>query len=210
MWLLDFTLPTPAENLALDEALLDEAEATSGEVLRMWESPQLAVILGRSSCIAQEADLEACRTDGVPIRCSSGGCAVLIGPGCLMYSVVLSYALRPELQHIDEAHRFVLQRVRQALAAQVPTVDLAGTSDLAYLGCKFSGNSLRCKRTHLLYHGTILYDFALSQIGRYLKTPPREPEYRSGRNHGEFVRNLCSIPSSCDLRWPSRLKSRKF
>ena len=28
---------------------------------------------------------------------------------------------------------------------------------------KFSGNSLRVRRTHLLYHGTLLYDFSLGR-----------------------------------------------
>ena len=90
-----------------------------------------------------------------------------------MYSVVLSSASRPELEHIDAAHRFVLDRVQRAIANQVADVTLAGTSDLAWRDFKFSGNSLRCKRTHLLYHGTLLYDFNLTHIGRYLKSPPR-------------------------------------
>jgi len=51
MKLLDLTLPSPAENLALDEALLDAAEAgeMADEVLRFWESPQPLVVVGRSS-----------------------------------------------------------------------------------------------------------------------------------------------------------------
>ena len=39
MKLLDLTLPSPAENLACDEALLDWCENGEGEeVLRFWES----------------------------------------------------------------------------------------------------------------------------------------------------------------------------
>ena len=37
MKLLDLTLPTVAENLALDEALLDHFE-TTGDLLRLWEA----------------------------------------------------------------------------------------------------------------------------------------------------------------------------
>ena len=46
---LDITLPTVATNLALDEALLEDAEAgvPVPEVLRVWESPELAVVIGR-------------------------------------------------------------------------------------------------------------------------------------------------------------------
>jgi len=190
MLLLDLTLPTVAENLALDEALLDQAEAGGAprEILRLWQSPQPAVILGRSSQAEKETHLEACRADGIPVlrRCS-GGCAVVIGPGCLMYSVVLSYELRPQLHHLDEAHRFVLSRVQQALG---PNVVFEGTSDLTWQGRKFSGNSLRCKRNHLLYHGTVLYGFPVERIGEYLRTPPRAPQYRGGRNHADFVTNV--------------------
>ena len=47
MNLLDYTLPAPAENLALDEALLAAAEEdTGGEVLRLWELPSYAVVVG--------------------------------------------------------------------------------------------------------------------------------------------------------------------
>src|SRR5262249_11771472 len=51
-------------------------------------------------------------------------------------------------------------------------------------------NSLRLKRRHLLYHGTLLYDFPLEQIGACLRSPPRQPDYRAGRPHDEFVANL--------------------
>lgn len=203
MQFLDLTLATLAENLALDEALLDEAEASGGprECVRVWESPEVAVILGRSSQATAEADLEACRADNVPVlrRCS-GGCAVVIGPGCWMYSVVLSYELRPQLRSIDEAHRFVLGRVAQALGQGVI---LDGISDLSYRGRKFSGNSLRCKRDHLLYHGTILYDFPLEKVASYLRTPPREPEYRGGRSHAEFVTNLPVDPRELKQSLPA-------
>jgi lipoate---protein ligase len=55
---------------------------------------------------------------------------------------------------------------------------------------KFSGNSARCRRDHLLYHGTLLYGFPLPLIERCLKMPPRVPDYRGGRPHSGFVTNL--------------------
>ena len=53
---LDMTLPTPAENLALDEALLEtaEAEGDAAEYLRLWESPVPCVVIGRASRLAGE------------------------------------------------------------------------------------------------------------------------------------------------------------
>src|SRR5688500_8323897 len=98
MKLLDLTLPSPAENLALDEALLDAAEAdsTAEDVLRFWEPANYCVVVGRSSQVVVEVNLEACRRRGIPVvRRSSGGAAIVAGPGCLMYAVVLSYHRQP-------------------------------------------------------------------------------------------------------------------
>lgn len=195
---LDLTLPTPAENLALDEALLDEAEAAGQpwETLRLWEPTGPMVVIGRSSRIADEVHLDACRQREIPVlRRTSGGAAIVTGPGCLMYAVVLSYQLRPALRMVDEAHRSVLGTLVDALEPLVPEVRFCGTSDLALGPRKFSGNSVRCKRHHLLYHGTLLHDFPLELIDACLAMPPRQPDYRQGRKHHAFVANL---PLSAD------------
>jgi lipoate-protein ligase A len=198
MKLLDLTLPTRAENLALDEALLEAAEAgeLEDDVLRLWESPQTMVVLGRSSQVAHEVDSAACRAAGVPIyRRASGGAAIVAGRGCLMYGVVLRYAGREHVRLLDEMHRHVLGQMRSALEPLVGDVEHAGTCDLSIGGRKFSGNAVRCKRDHLLYHGTVLYAFDLGLIERLLLAPPRQPEYRRARSHHDFVMN---IPVSAD------------
>lgn len=200
MWFLDRTCATPREDVAYDEALLAVAERCEEplEALRVWESTRPAVVIGRSSSLAGEVRVDECRRRDVPIlRRTSGGTAVVIGPGCLMYSVVLSYDLRPELRAIDVAHRFVLSTVLEGIKAWLPEAVLRGTSDLAFGERKFSGNSLRCRRRHLLYHGTLLYDFNLELITELLQTsPPRQPEYRAGRSHLEFVANMPARPES--------------
>jgi lipoate-protein ligase A len=203
MRLLDHTCATAAENLALDEALLELAERSADtdgptatsfanlEVLRLWEPAEPLVVVGRSSQLAVEVDEAECARRGISIlRRGSGGAAIVTGPGCLMYAVVLSYRQRPGLRSLDVAHRTVMETLRGALAAVVPGVQFQGTCDLTLDGCKFSGNSLRCRREHLLYHGTLLYDFPLELIAACLRSPPRQPNYRAGRGHRSFVANL--------------------
>jgi lipoate-protein ligase A len=217
------TLPTPAENLALDEALLDlaEEEMPDAEFLRLWESPQPIVVVGRSSRVGREIRAAACRERAIPVlRRSSGGAAIVAGPGCLMFAVVLSYLVRPELRDISRAHRFVLDRVANSLQTRLTAPQIvarAGTSDLvlrkssdALLAHKFSGNSLRAKRTHLLYHGTLLYDFDLSLIDTCLAMPPRQPDYRREREHRDFVTNLplrrAALVESLIEAWPASVE----
>ena len=198
MDLITDTLSDPADHLALDEALLQEAdEGNSGATIRLWEFPQVVVVAGRSTKIQTEIDQDYCRTHSIPIyrRCS-GGASVVAGPGCLMYTVILSLSQNPELRKIDAAHRHVMAKVLQGLQAQVPEVALQGICDLTWKDRKCSGNSLRIARHHLLYHGTILYDFQLEFIARCLTFAPRQPEYRREREHQKFVTNVPIDPIS--------------
>jgi lipoate---protein ligase len=208
MQLLDKTFPSAEENLALDEALLESAEAgeINVEVLRLWEPDFHFVVAGRSSPIDEEIDVTYCEKNSIPIlRRVSGGASVVAGPGCLMYAVLLSYEIHPELRMLDQAHRFVINKMAAATRSSGKDVEFKGTCDLTIGNRKFSGNSLRCKRSWFLYHGTILYGFDLSLISRCLKKPSRQPDYRHQREHGEFVTNLMVsarvIRSAIGITW---------
>ena len=199
MQYLQLTLDKPVENLALDEALLDAAEADEieGDLLRLWELPDYCVVLGRSSQVEIEVDLAACRSAQVPVlRRASGGGTILAGPGCLMYTLVLGFTDWPQLPPIDQAHRWVLNKLSTMLEVESNSIQPAGTSDLVLSAAtgdqrkKFSGNAMRRKRRHLLYHGTLLYDFDLSRISQFLARATRTPNYRNDRSHDEFVTNL--------------------
>jgi lipoate---protein ligase len=191
MLLLDQTLPTLAENLALDEALLLNAEAGGPEVLRFWQWPTYAVVLGAGGRIADDVHEERCQSDGIPLtRRGSGGGTVLLGPGCLLYSVVLAYDRDRALAQIVPSYHYVLGRIVAGLCAVSPDLELRGSSDVAELERKVSGNAQQRKRSHLLQHGTLLYDFDVERVADYLKAPPRQPAYRHARSHRVFLTNL--------------------
>ena len=198
MRFLDLTLPTLEENLALDEALLLRAEAGGPEVLRGGEWPAPAVVLGAVGRIADDVHEEACRADGVPIRRrSSGGGTVLLGPGCLLYSVVLAYARAPGLAELMPSYGYILGRMVAGLG-RFAEVGVNGSSDLTIADRKVSGSAQQRKRDHLLHHGTLLYAFDFKPIARYLKMPPRQPDYRQRREHQDFLTNLPA--SAADLK----------
>jgi lipoate-protein ligase A len=189
---LDRTLPGVEANLALDEALLVAAEEQgTGPVLRLWELPGLAVVLGASCRRGEEVQLELCRAEGVPIaRRSSGGGTVLIGPGALNVAVVLPQTAAPGLGAVDVAQHFVLQRIATAVRSLGPPVEVLGSGDLTLGRRKVAGSAQRRLRHHFLVHATILYRFPLDRIARYLGMPRRQPAYREGRAHEDFVANL--------------------
>lgn len=193
MQYLELTLPSIAENIALDEALLEEAQADQSgmETLRIWQAHRPFVVLGRSSRVADEVQQATAQQLSAPVlRRVSGGATVVAGPGCMFYALVLSLEQRPHLRMLDVAHQFVMGQLQAALQSQVPQLEFDGTCDLVVSGRKVSGNSVRLIRDWMLYHGTLLLDMDLSLAAQLLKHPPREPEYRRNRSHADFLANL--------------------
>jgi lipoate-protein ligase A len=195
---LDLTYPAPSANLACDEALLDDCDRDPGaETLRFWEPAHYFVVLGYANRAAREASLEICRRENIGLyrRCSGGG-AVLQGPGCLNYSLVLRLESASGLQTITQANRYIMERQRQALATVLGRpVAVQGITDLALDGLKFSGNAQRRKRNALLFHGTFLLDFDLARVEKLLPMPSRQPDYRGNRGHRQFLTNLGVPPA---------------
>jgi lipoate-protein ligase A len=196
---LDLTLPTPAANLACDEALLDACEEQErGELLRFWEPQVYFVVLGYSNHVAIEVNGAACQRENVGIyrRCSGGG-TVLQGPGCLNYSLILKMDGNDALQNIAAANHHIMGRQREALSALLGRpVRLQGHTDLSLGELKFSGNAQRRKRHALIFHGTFLLHFDLSLMEKFLPMPSRQPDYREGRPHRLFLMNL---PVTADI-----------
>jgi lipoate-protein ligase A len=183
---------TVAENLALDEALLIEADAGRGQSLvRLWHPREYAIVLGASGRLADEVFLDACRADGVTLlRRSSGGGTVVIGPGVLCVTVLLPEHAAPGLSRVDLAHEYVLERISAAIRSAGILAGVLGRGDLVVDGRKFGGSAQRRLKTWFMVHCSILYDFPIERITNYLKMPRRQPEYRAGRSHAAFLVNL--------------------
>lgn len=195
---IDLTLPSPEENLACDEALLDLCEeGWDCEILRFWEPAGYFVVVGYANKTAAEVNLAFCRENSIPVlrRCSGGG-TVLQGPGCLNYSLILEITESGPLRSIAEANAFILNRQRAAVETllDVP-VEILGHTDLAIGSLKFSGNAQRRKRKFLLFHGAFLLQFDIPLIENALRMPSKQPDYRRNRPHAKFLANL-NLPSS--------------
>ena len=202
---------TPEENIAYDDVLLYLAEKNNAkEVLRLWESPEYFIVLGRISKEAQDVNSITVKKDNVKvIRRSSGGGTVLQGKGCLNYSLVLSKGKRKELADLKSSYQYILSKVINALKRLNVDAEFYPISDIAIKGTKMkiSGNAQKRGRNFILHHGTILYDLDIERIEKYLLVPEKMPEYRNKRNHDEFVLNInisaaefeCEIKKEFDI-----------
>ena len=194
-------LSSPAEQLAGDEALLDWCEHGHGEeTLLFWEPREPFVVVGYANKVSTEVNVAACAAKGIPIfrRCSGGG-TVLQGAGCLNYALVLRITDDGPLRSITTANQFIMERNRAAIETLFPRpetpdprpeIAVRGHTDLAIDGRKFSGNSQRRKKNFLLFHGSFLLNFDLALVGKFLRMPSLQPDYRARRSHDDFVVNL--------------------
>ncbi len=189
----DLTFATPEENLACDEALLDQCETGQTEdLLRFWEPTSYFVVVGYANAVQAEVNLLFCRQHNLPVlrRCSGGG-TVLQGPGCMNYSLILRITEGSPLQGISSTNDFVLGRNAQALGTLLNApVEKQGHTDLALRGLKFSGNAQRRRQHSLLFHGCFLLNLDLDLVQKTLPLPSKQPEYRASRSHQDFLLNL--------------------
>jgi lipoate-protein ligase A len=196
MHLLDLThrLSSPAENLALDEVLLDLAETgQGGETLFFWAPREVFVVVGYANKVATEVNVPACEKRGVPVlrRCSGGGTVVQM-PGGLNYGLILGIQEQGPTRNITAANQYIMGKNRDAIQKLLPHAALTvrGHTDLCVGDLKFAGNSQRRRKNCLLFHGTLLLDCDLSLISELLLLPSLQPDYRASRPHSEFVTNL--------------------
>ena len=180
--------------------------------LRFWELDHYAVILGRNNKASLEVNETFCSQSNIPIiKRSSGGGTVLLGPGCLCYSLFIPTS-HPQCSTISDTNCFVMDMHKKALLTQYPDIDVRGITDLAIHDVKVSGNAQRRKRDYILFHGTFLYSFDMSMISNTLQFPSRVPDYRKTRSHADFLTNV-SISKDTIIKlisqiWQDDLSSR--
>jgi lipoate-protein ligase A len=192
---LGLSFADPRRNLACDEALGDNFEAADGgEVLRLWEPADYFAVVGYSNRVKAEVNVAACEQRGIPIlRRFSGGGAVLQGPGCLNYTLVLRNERPGPFGDIGQSYHRVLDRHRELFGKLTSErVEIQGISDLAIAG---GNGNLTPKQRYTVFHGTFLLNFDLSLIGACLPMPSRRPAYRQDRAHESFLKNLRTDPA---------------
>ena len=72
----------------------------------------------------------------------------------------------------------------------IKNLDSKGISDISIGEKKIIGSSMHLNGNQLFYHAVLNVNEDIGQISRYLKHPAKEPDYRRGRSHDEFVTSL--------------------
>lgn len=174
-----------------DDDLIEDVRRSRAVRLRVYRPSEVMVVLGRGSRAAVELRVEACLRDGVPVkRRRGGGCAVVIDPGNVVVSATLPVAgIGENRRYWDQLTRWLAHGLQRC---GVECICPDGSSDLALNGRKIAGSCVYRTKDLLHFGSSILVEPRFDLIDRYLAHPPREPGYRAGRRHSEFLGELGS------------------
>ncbi len=178
-----------------DEDLIAATREDAQTRVRLRRLDDTIVVLGSGTDPLAEVDMDACRAHGVPVlRRRGGGGAVVIDPGNVIVSVTMTGL--PFAQHRRQFDALSTWLIAGLEAVGVDGVRQAGISDLAIGDRKISGAALYRSKDLLYYSATLLVAADVDRIERYLRYPTREPDYRAGRRHRDFVTTIATVGGS--------------
>jgi lipoate-protein ligase A len=155
----------------------------------VWEPGFLCIVLGQSNLLDQSVYVERAAADNVPVyKRPSGGETVVLSPGTLVVSILKrGDGLRSPRLYFNAYN----EKIIQALGGLgIKNLSVNGISDICIGNQKILGSSIYRDKDRVLYHGVLNRSESIDIIERYLEHPLREPGYRDGRSHKDFVTSL--------------------
>jgi len=170
-----------------DQALIDPE--AGGNAFMVWQPAETVIVLGQSNQAETAVHTDLADQDGVPVyKRQTGGQTVILTPRTLAISVRLFS------EKLDNPQVY-FKRINNVIISALANLGIAGLvekgiSDIAIGEKKILGSSIYRKRNMVFYHAVLNISETPEFIGRYLKHPVREPDYRIGRKHEEFVTSI--------------------
>ncbi len=180
MNLIEYNLP--------DMSLFEFTEKDKSDI-SLWLPDKVMVVIGKGSDIESELNIKNIIRDNIPVlRRNSGGCAVVLSAGMLICSMAIYHQkLINPMKFFKIFSNILIEALR---ISGVPNVEQKGISDLSINGKKIAGSSIYRNRDIVFYHCVINIESDTKLFDYYLKHPPREPAYRKGRKHSDFVSSI--------------------
>jgi lipoate---protein ligase len=175
--------------MSIDINILEAVRNGAEKAFCTWEPENIMVITGRGGNPDKEVFMEQCRLDKVPvIRRRTGGGTVVLAPGMLVFSLAAIISTPLAVKKYTEQINLISIDFLEEIG--VRNLCLRGLADICIGEKKILGSGMYMSKNFLFFQGSILVNPDLDLLDRYLLHPPKEPEYRKGRKHSDFVTSL--------------------
>ncbi len=173
-----------------DERLLAEVRSDGRPRAATYLVTEPLVVLGRAGDPKRELHLEAILADRVPVyRRRGGGGAVVLTPETLQVETAFPVSGLPKVR--DLMYHLGHWLVHLLFEAGWTGLWVAPNGDIVSpAGRKIAGVSLTVSAQAVHFAASILARAPIQLMESYLKLPERQPAYRMGRGHRDFVGSL--------------------
>jgi len=167
----------------------DIIDSQSKVAVCVWQPDKTYLVLGQSNKAETSLDVKAVLEDHITVmKRPSGGETVILTPNTVVIAV--SFATET-LKNPKEYFRKINQQIIEVLFLQgISNLHQKGISDIAIGEKKILGSSIYRKPNRVFYHAVLNVAEENSIIEKYILHPSKEPDYRKGRLHSEFVTSL--------------------
>ncbi len=174
--LLDTGVLTGAENMALDDVILEcHADGKSPNTLRFLQFSPPTALVGYHQSVEQEIRVDFCRRNGVDInRRITGGGAILFTPTCLgweLYAEKSAPGIHDLRLDLDRLARRICSATVRGLKRLGVDAEFRPKNDIEVGGRKISGTGGTERGASFMYQGTLLVDFDVELMLRTLRIP---------------------------------------
>lgn len=168
---------------------IDLFEKASNDTVKVWIPEGICIVLGQSNTIEYALNVDAVLQDNIPVyKRPSGGQTVVLTPKTIVVSVI---SITNSFINPQFFFQLFNQKVIDALQSfDIKNICNKGISDIAIGEKKILGSSIYRRKEKLLYHAVLNVGEPAETFEKYLKHPVKEPDYRQGRKHNEFVTSL--------------------
>lgn len=163
-----------------------------------WIPSFLCIVLGHGNNVDASLYTENILEDNIPVyKRPSGGEAVLLSPQMIVVSILKrGDAFRSPRFYFDTYNEKILDALH---GLDINNLKTEGISDICIQDKKILGASIYRNKDLVFYHAVLNVAESGILMDHYLKHPQREPAYRKGREHGEFVTSLSQEGYEIDL-----------
>ncbi|RLF15502.1 MAG: lipoate--protein ligase [Thermoprotei archaeon] len=170
--LLDTGLRSAAENMALDDVLLEAvSQRRSPNTIRFLRFSRPCVLVGFHQDVAQEVRLDYCAERSIEVnRRLTGGGAIYFEPGHLGWEVIARWE-PPFPGKVEDLYAFICEPVVRALKRLGVEAKFRPRNDIEVRGRKISGTGGTFRGSAFLFQGTLLTDLDLREMLRCLRVP---------------------------------------
>ena len=157
--------------------------------VKVWLPEETCIVLGRSNNAEDSLIQQNIIRDSIPVyKRPSGGETVLLSMNTIIISIAFNQQqFKGGKRYFSTINNAIIEVLKKF---KICNLKFKGISDIAIGDMKILGSALYQNKNTVFYHAVLNIAESPELISTYLKHPLREPDYRLGRTHDEFVTSL--------------------